>query len=148
MLERLRNFFTNCDANAILALPISMSHIQDRIAWMYTKDGKYSVKSGYNFWRDNYSECSRVQTSSGWKKFWVLQVPHKIRVFLWRLCRNNVPVRNVLRGRGVQTTIMCPMCMCDVEHLLHIFLDCVLAKACWQVLGIDFNTASVESCPS
>lgn len=113
---------------------------------MFTADGKYSVKTGYKFWHDNYNECSQIQNSGGWKKLWQLQVPHKVRVFLWRLCRNNVLVRNLLRGRGVQTTIMCPMCINDVEHLLHIFLDCNYAKACWQYLGLEFNTTSIESC--
>lgn len=55
-------------------------------------------------------------------------------------------VRNLLRGRGVLTTIMCLMCINDVEHLLHIFLDCNFVKACWQYLGLEFNTTSIELC--
>lgn len=57
-----------------------------------------------------------------------------------------MPVRNLLRGRGVNTTIICPMCERDVEHLLHIFLDCNFGKDCWRTLGLEFNTDDVESC--
>lgn len=144
---KVNNFFSNCDANAILALPIPKNQVHDRIAWMFTADGKYSVKSGYNFWHDNYNECCQIQNSRGWKNLWHLQVPQKVRVLIWRLCRNNVPVSYLLRGKGVQTTISCPMCITDIEHPLHIFLDCIFAKACWQYLGLDFSTADVESCP-
>lgn len=61
----------------------------------------------------------------------LLCIPHKIKVLMWRLCRNNVPVRNLLRGKGVRVPISCVMCIGDVEHLMHLFLDCGFAKACW-----------------
>lgn len=38
------------------------------------------------------------------------------------------------------------MCGSDVEHLLHIFIDCNFEKECWKILGIEFNTSVVESC--
>lgn len=141
---KVNNLFTRCDADAILALPIPSNQVQDRIAWMSTLDGKYSVKSGYKFWYDNYSESVRVQSNPGWSKIWQLEVPHKLRVFLWRICRNNVPVRNLLRGKGVQTSIICPMCINDIEHVVHILLDCSFAKECWRVLGLEFDTSTVE----
>lgn len=36
------------DAKAILRTPISPEGVIDRLIWHYTKDGVYSVKSGYN----------------------------------------------------------------------------------------------------
>lgn len=56
-------------------------------------------------------------------------------------------MRNLLRSKGVQTTIICPMCQIDVEHLLHVFLDCSFAKSCWSALGLQFDTSRVESAP-
>lgn len=79
----------------------------------------------------------------GWRKLWQLEIPQKARVFLWRVCNNNVPTRNLLRGRGVTTTILCPMCGVDVEHLLHIFLDCEFTKACWRRMGWEFNALGI-----
>lgn len=143
----MNNLFLDCDAKAILAIPISNNQVPDRIAWRFTNDGKYSVKSGYKYWHDHYCECSRQQSSQGWGKLWRLDIPQKIRVFLWRICRNNVPVRNLLRGKGVQTTIICPMCSNDVEHLMHIFFDCDFAKELWKILELELNTEAVESCP-
>lgn len=128
MLKKVNNLFSNCDAKAILAIPIPKNQDSDRIAQTDTVNGKCTVKSGYSFWHKHYSECRQVSIHKGWAKLWNLEVPNKVKVFLWRLCKNNVPVRNLLRGRGVQTTIICPMCGSDVEHLLHIFLDCNFAK--------------------
>lgn len=38
------------------------------------------------------------------------------------------------------------MCKNDVEHVLHIFLDCSYAKQCLNHMELDFNTFSVKSC--
>lgn len=146
-ISKVNSLFTNCDAKAILALPVLTNQVYDRIAWNFTMDGRYTVKSGYNFWHKHFGECRQITIHKGWSKIWCLEVPHKLKIFLWWLCRNNVPVRNLLRGRGVQTTIICPMCGVDVEHLLHVFLDCRFANACWRVLGLEFDTSTIESCP-
>lgn len=55
-------------------------------------------------------------------------------------------MRNLLCGRGVRTTILCPICLHDVEHLLHIFLDCNFAKERWKSVRLEFDSTTVESC--
>lgn len=116
------------------------------MAWMHNTDDNYTVKSRYRYWYNNFSDCSQGSVCKGWLKLWNLEVPPKVKVFLWRLCRNNIPVRNVLRGRGVNTTIICPMCKVDVEHLFHIFLDCKFAKDCWNTIGLNPTSDNAESC--
>lgn len=88
---------------------------------------------------------SGIHLSEGWSKICALQIPHKIRIFLWRFCRNTMPVRYLIRGRGIVVPIYCPMCTGDVEHLLHLFFDCDFAKACWQNVGLNFDMWSVEN---
>ena len=83
--------------------------------------------------------------SAGWKKLWSLKIPHKIRMFLWRICRNNVPVRNMLREKGVDIPILCPMCNIEVEHLLHIFFDCKFASECWKVMNLSYDMRNADS---
>lgn len=39
------------------------------------------------------------------------------------------------------------MCNTDMEHLLHIFLDCQFAAQCWQQMGIHYNMLEVEDAP-
>lgn len=66
-------------------------------------------------------------------------------MFLSRFCRNNMPVRNMLRRKGVNTTIICPLCNTNVEHILHVFFDCAFAAQVWQQLNCVFDMSSVEA---
>lgn len=100
-VKKVSNLFQSCDAKAILATPIPNNQVCDRVAWTYALDGKYSVKSGYRYCHLHHSTFHRVNQEHGWNNLWKAEVPHKVKKNLWRLCRNNVPVRNLLRGKGV-----------------------------------------------
>ena len=39
------------------------------------------------------------------------------------------------------------MCNKDVEHLLHVFMDCEFANECWRLMGAEFDFWTVESAP-
>lgn len=145
-VAKVHNLFSSSDAKFILAIPIPINQVQDRIVWNYSLDGKYSAKTGYRFWQQHYGQCKQLEESKGWGRLWKIQVPQKIKIFLWRVCRNNIPVRNMLRGKGVNTTILCPLCGIDVEHLRHICLECNYAKGCWNELGMGFDTSQILSC--
>ena len=86
-----------------------------------------------------------VQNSKGWSKIWSLKIPHRMRIFIWRFCRNNISVRYLIRGKGITVPISCPMCIRDVEHLLHLFFDCNFAQECWQFMGLSFDMREVEN---
>lgn len=102
------------------------------------------MKSGYFEWCKGQTAEVGIQVSSGWSKLWKLQIPNKMKVMLWRFCRNTIPVRNILRGRGVPVPIGCPMCVGDIEHMNHLFIDCNYAKECWHEVGLDFDTREEE----
>lgn len=143
--QKVYNFFQSCDANAILATPIPKNQRLDRLAWMHSANGQYSVKTGYQYWHNQFSTCKRLSQSEGWSKLWKANVPHKTKLFLWRFCRNNLPVRYSLRRRGVCIPITCPMCNTDVEHVVHVFFDCEFANTCWEHAGLKFDMNTVES---
>lgn len=104
---RVRDMFTVTEAEAILATFVPQRLVGDRIAWSKSNDGLYSVKTGYQYWREKCSESlGSIPQSGGWKKIWKLLIPHKMKVFLWRFCRNNIPVRDRLRSKGVQVTAL------------------------------------------
>lgn len=60
------------------------------------------------------------------------------------MCRNNLPVRNLLRGKRVQIPIICHLCNTDVEHVRHLLLECSFAQRCWVVTGGEYDTTAVE----
>lgn len=103
---KIRETFNQTDAQLILSTRIPQNNIRDRVAWSKSTNGCYSVKTGYKHWKDCFADCFRPPSSTGWNKLWRVGLPHKIRMFLWRFCRNNVPVRKLLRGKGVNVTML------------------------------------------
>lgn len=142
---KVRMHFNTEDAQAILDTRIPHMCTKDRIAWLHSPNGQYTVKTGYQQWHKNHIGDLGLQHSKGWNKIWTMKIPHKIKFFLWRICRNNLPVRILLRGRGVRVPIVCSQCVGEVEHLLHLFFDCQFARECWQKVGLDYRMWEVES---
>lgn len=143
-VNKVFRHFSSEDANAILNTRIPQGYTRDRIAWVHTDNGQYTVKSGYFEWCKIHTASEGIYLSNGWSKIWRLKIPHKVKVFLWRYCRNSLPVRNVLRGRGVPVPIACSLCVGDVEHMNHLFLDCKYAQECWQEVNLNFSAREEE----
>lgn len=146
-VNKVQQTFHEDDVRCILQVRIPQNQVADRVAWLNTTDGRYSVKSGYHHCYNEHHNMLNEIPAKGWNRLWNLNIPPKTKFFLWRLCRNNIPVRYLIRGKGVITTIVCPMCNLDVEHLLHIFFDCVFARKCWLKSGITSDMETVESAP-
>lgn len=62
------------------------------MAWSHSSDGKFSVKSGYHCWYNSIISCTTQR--DGWQQLWTLDIPWKVKVFLWRFGQNNIHVRN------------------------------------------------------
>lgn len=140
---RVRQMFTTVDANAILATRVPQHDVEDRIVWSSSKDGIYTAKAGYKYWHDRNVDDSAIPQSNGWHKVWQLALPHKFKIFVWRFCRNILPVRVRLRGKGVSVPIICPMCSIEVEHLRHVFFECPFAISCWQSVNLLYDTSEM-----
>ena len=56
----------------------------------------------------------------------------KIKVFLWQLCHNALPVRGTLLKRVVHIDPICPLCLDDIESTEHLFKDCLVASKVWD----------------
>ncbi|XP_074348373.1 uncharacterized protein LOC141687107 [Apium graveolens] len=139
--------FHTDDVQHVLQTRIHPATVKDRIAWHSSNTGMYTVKTGYQFWLSQNNVESPTLNAKSWNSIWKLQVPYKVRTFIWRFCNNSIPVRNNLRSRGIDIPIICPMCSNDVEHLLHIFFDCPYAKDCWQKANLRYAMQEVESAP-
>lgn len=115
------------------------------VVWHDSTTWVYTAKDGYRCWfNQNCSTCGIVQCH-GWNKIWSLLIPHKVKIFIWRFCRNLVPVRSRLSSKGIRLPITCPMCNADVEHLLHLFFDCHFAVQCWNYVGLVYDMRQVEN---
>ena len=141
-VSKVRAYFNQNDVDAIINTRIPQSCTKDRVVWIHSNNGQYTARTGYQQWHKNHVGDCEV-----WDRLWSLEIPHKLKIFLWRFCRNNIPARYILRGKSIQVHIGCTMCTCDVEHLLHLFFDCNFALECWNRVGLVYNMMDVESTP-
>ncbi|KAL5158112.1 putative ribonuclease H protein [Glycine soja] len=66
----------------------------------------------------------RVRMSGDWKLIWELEVPPRVKVFLWRLCSNCLPTKTNLRTRGIDCSFICPLCEHEIESTFHTVFSC------------------------
>lgn len=98
--------FFEHEVYSILAIPFSPSLPPNTRVWTFTSLGRFSVASTY--WvaltakvKAQNNGISGVnldpqQMHSFWKLFWKLKVPNKIRSFIWRACKDILPVKSNL----------------------------------------------------
>ena len=82
-----------------------------------------------------------------WKKIWSLPIPHKVRHFCWRACRDTLPTKVKLRRRNVIGEDICVRCHEEAETNGHIFWGCPRAQETWaasklQLLQLDVHLGS------
>lgn len=134
----IRILFWDNDCDAILQIPVVGNGASDIRVWQYMKHGNCAVRSGYHLDRrlkacrlDNRLGQTSNLNRSNWGWIWNLKIPNKIKKFIWRLLRNSLPTLDILRSRGVHTSIMCPVCKDKDESLIHVFKDCAYARLFW-----------------
>lgn len=124
-------------ASKITSIPISSTTQSDCVRWTYTKDGAYSVKSGYWIARklkDASSSNSSSASSSrdNWRWVWNLHLPPKIGIFAWRCLRGILPSKSLLIKRGMNIDPICTCCGLEQETMEHIFRDCNWTSFFWR----------------
>ncbi|KAL4553969.1 hypothetical protein LXL04_039915 [Taraxacum kok-saghyz] len=76
--------------------------------------------------------ADKYQETKG-KTRWCRWVPKKIRIFIWRLSRNRLPVKDNLERKGIQVNSRrCEMCKEEDETAMHTFHDCMIIKELWS----------------
>ncbi|KAK4389823.1 putative ribonuclease H protein [Sesamum angolense] len=143
--ELIEGLFCPEDATLIQSIPLGQFNWADTMVWHYNKNGKFSVKSASHLAQsialENRSpldgQCST--RSSNWQFIWSTKVPNKIKVFLWRLCREAIPTTsNLLRQRCVVEQA-CLTCGVDTKTTKHVFLECSYARHVWALSNLPWK---------
>ncbi|KAH6786600.1 hypothetical protein C2S52_006152 [Perilla frutescens var. hirtella] len=126
--------------------------------WNFSRDGNYTVKSGY--WvmksiKDSLKSkpSSSLHNSDCWMWFWKLNIPPKIKMFVWRCMSGILPTKFNLVKRGVISDPICPRCGLEIETPEHALRDCKWVSFLWETsvlriqpsLGQDLK-ASLQDC--
>ncbi|XP_037492746.1 uncharacterized protein LOC105643399 [Jatropha curcas] len=143
-LPLIHGLFNPSIADIITSIPLATNVQDDILIWHWTDSGIYSVKSGYRLVASQYVDPEAVWRSSFWKILWSLKIPPKVRHFLWRCCRDILPVKATLARRGLELDIGCDYCG-NTETLVHTLVECPRVSFCWQFFGIQLPTGNIPT---
>jgi hypothetical protein len=140
--------FLHFERDQIQQIPLIMEHNEDQLMWTYTKEGAYSVKSGYNIIKAWQDTANPAPTSTNnhhtkmWKTLWSLHTIPRHKVLLWRIIQQVIPIKQALSRRGFQGQTLCPRCLRREETIEHVFKECQHADRIWfgSKLGIRFSS--------
>lgn len=68
-----------------------------------------------------------------WNTLWKLQLPPKVKNFLWRSVTGTLPVSSHLHVRRVNVELNCPRCADATKTMEHAFQDCPMASQVWAI---------------
>ncbi|KAL0014227.1 hypothetical protein SO802_001296 [Lithocarpus litseifolius] len=133
--------FLPFEAQRIKAIPISSVAPEDILIWPKSSDGEYSVKTGYKVLCEESlgDMASASGTNNGeslWSRIWKLQVPGKVKHFLWRACSDSLPTKQNLWRRKIIACPNCEACNSYPENTIHALWSCEEIRDAWER---DFN---------
>ena len=99
----LEDYVASEDIHFIRSLAISSAHRRDTFCWNYTKNGQYTVKSGYWIARnllkaENEKKVLEPSVTNLEALAWTIKAPQKICHLIWQLIIGDVAVtKNLIR---------------------------------------------------
>lgn len=138
--EFIRHIFLPINQEIILNIPLSYYVSEDLWIWHYDLKGLYSVRSGYKlFMHMRNSQCSSGGHGDGvwWKKLWNLQIPSKIKNFMWRAVSGFLSTFTNLARRGINYAARCQLCGVEEETILHALWTCPLVIQVWEICALS-----------
>uniref|UniRef100_A0A7N2LQW7 Reverse transcriptase zinc-binding domain-containing protein n=1 Tax=Quercus lobata TaxID=97700 RepID=A0A7N2LQW7_QUELO len=112
--------------------------IEDTLVWIKNKEKTFTVKTAYRvalrLKSGALAEYSSAQEHGiTWRKIWKLNVPPKVRTFLWRACSNCLPTRDSLNHRKIQVEATCELCRQEPETVAHSLWKCPFTRNVWAL---------------
>ena len=136
-VDAIDALFMPHEVEVIKAIPISSHLPEDKLIWAWSNNGVFSVKNAYwiacqmSIAEFSGSSSDGSQERSFWKRLWQINVPHKIRHFVWRACRDILPLKTNLVKRNVLQVATCDGCNVE-EDSIHFFWKSGRAKELWS----------------
>jgi ribonuclease HI len=134
--DLVSRIFGVAEAEAICSIPVCPRTRQDKLVWLGTKHGVYTVRSAYHMGMENgvqdEGSCSNAHLIAGiWKGVWKVKCATVVKMFLWQACNNILPTKERLFKRHISDDPLCPICGLETETTAHILWSCPSAKDVW-----------------
>ena len=127
---RLDEMFSPDDAQDIKQIAIGGPVMQDVLAWNFTKNGTFTVRSSYHLKMTlNKLKTGRPESTSsvnrhqGYLGLWDTSAPNKAKIHMWRVIRNGLAVGAGQLRRRIKPGVLCAMCGRE-ETIMHRFWSC------------------------
>ncbi|CAN1121541.1 Uncharacterized mitochondrial protein AtMg00310 [Linum perenne] len=89
--QLIQDQFNDDDTKAIMEIPlIGDANCEDKIIWPLSKNGGYTLKSGYRVLMETLTNSTHLHVPGNWQALWRLYMPSKMRMMAWRLAREVV----------------------------------------------------------
>lgn len=139
--EVIRDIFVERDVDLILSIPLPLVKRNDKLIWNDDRNGSFTVKGCYRDLSIQFDQSQRLP----WTTMWNLNVPRKIKSFVWQACSGCLPTADRLISRRVQCPAECQMCQVKEENTIHLFTECDFAKSVWSLSGLPLITHGFNS---
>lgn len=118
----------------ITLLKPSITGGSDGVAWLGSRTGQYTTRSGYFAAVEHEQNKVRGASIPDWKKLiWSGLTSLKIKLFLWKATQCALPTGSNLFHRGLLHNTTCARCG-EVDTEAHLFLHCEYARKVWSSL--------------
>ena len=136
-VDVLERYFYQHDVEVIKTIKIPWRPSEDFVAWHFEKSGCFIVRSAYKLGVNLKDVDSDLGSSSRhpdrsrpvWKKFWSLPIPHKVRIFAWKLIHGGLATNYNKHKRRLEPDAECSICGSEEEIGYHAVMQCDHAKA-------------------
>uniref|UniRef100_A0A7N2N3A5 Reverse transcriptase zinc-binding domain-containing protein n=1 Tax=Quercus lobata TaxID=97700 RepID=A0A7N2N3A5_QUELO len=147
--ERIREELMPHEANAILNIPLSDRRPEDTLIWQTSKNGVNTTKSAYRLLADSEAlkqpgQSNPTANNGLWKKLWSLDIPNKVKHFLWRASCESLPTKKNLFKRKIAHNDRCKICNGETEDTIHALWDCFVLKEIWWEMDICRSNLSTR----
>jgi len=143
--NKVAGMFATKIYDEIMAIPLSRDRMRDTLIWKENRKHEFSVKSAYQvairLKQGVEAEHSRAgEEGKLWKLIWELNVPPKIRNFMWRAVSNILPTRDNMYRRRVVVESTYEFCHQHPETEAHLLWECPFARVnVYYVMGFRPN---------
>ncbi|KAL0000424.1 hypothetical protein SO802_014205 [Lithocarpus litseifolius] len=110
----VHGLFSPEEAAMVLSIPLSRTPVEDKIIWPFTLSG------------------NPQQQNEVWKLIWGLNVPNKVRNFMWRACKEAIPTKHNLLKRKILNEDRCEQCGVESETTAHALWNCSTLDKIWE----------------
>ncbi|XP_030479464.2 uncharacterized protein LOC115696715 [Cannabis sativa] len=134
--EALNTYFDPPTVSSILHVPIGGCDKEDFLIWNNHPSGILSVKSAYHIANAGSLPPSSSNSSLSkkwWTTLWSLNIPPKVKTFIWRVYHHILPVSLNLFLKKSLPSPSCSSCNCPTETVSHALLDCSSAAKSWKL---------------